>query len=160
MTTLLKERWFEDYQAGEVFEFGEHLVSEAEIVSFATRYDPQFFHVDAHAAKNSPYGGLISSGWMTAAIAMRMMCDHFISQVSGMGSPGVDSLRWLLPVRPGDRLRLRASVLETVRSKSKPDRGVVTVRQELFNQHDQLVMSLEGKSMHKVRQHEVRTLCD
>lgn len=147
----LQQRWFEDYAAGEVFEFGEHHVTEAEIVGFARQYDPQYFHVDAQAAKNSPYGGLIGSGWMSTAIAMRMMCAHFVPHESALGSPGVDALRWLLPVRPGDTLRMRASVLDTRRSQSKPDRGVVTIRQELINQHDQVVMRLEGKSMHKVR---------
>jgi acyl dehydratase len=150
MTNPLKHRWFDDYRVGEVFEFGAHAVSEAEIISFATQYDPQFFHVDREAAKASPYGGLIASGWMTAAVAMRMMCKHFIPDASALGSPGVDQLRWLLPVRPGDTLRIRASVLDTKRSQSKPDRGVVTVRQELLNQLDQVVMSLEGKSMHRV----------
>lgn len=151
MTVPLKQRWFEDYAAGEVFEFGEHHVTEAEILAFANQYDPQLFHIDAEAAKASPYGGLISSGWMTTAVAMRMMCANFIPIESALGSPGVDQLRWLLPVRPGDTLRMRASVLDTKRSNSKPDRGVVTIRQEMLNQHGQVVMSLEGKSMHKAR---------
>jgi acyl dehydratase len=150
-STALKQRWFEDYSAGEVFEFGEHAVTEAEIVGFARQYDPQFFHVDAQAAQHSPYGGLIGSGWMSTAIAMRMMCAHFLPRDSVLGSPGVDQLRWLQPVRPGDTLRMRVSVLDSRRSQSKPDRGVVTMRQELINQNGQVVMSLEGKSMHRVR---------
>ena len=151
MPIPLKQRWFEDYAVGEVFEFGEHFVSEAEILAFAQQYDPQLFHINLEAAKASPYGGLISSGWMTTAVAMRMMCTHFIPIESALGSPGVDQLRWLQPVRPGDTLRMRASVLDTRRSNSKPDRGVVTIRQEVLNQGGQVVMSLEGKSMHKVR---------
>lgn len=151
MATPLKERWFDDYQVGEVFEFGNYAVSEAEIIAFARSYDSQFFHLDSEAAKSSSYGGLIASGWMSAAIAMRMMCDHFVPETSGMGSPGIDQLRWLVPVRPGDQLHLRASVMEVKRSQSKPDRGVVTIRQELINQLGQVVMSLDGKSMHKVR---------
>lgn len=151
MATPLKERWFEDYAAGEVFEFGAHHVTTEEVIGFASQYDPQFFHIDAEAAKTSPYGGLIASGWMTTAVAMRMMCKHFIPVESALGSPGVEQLRWLLPVRPGDTLRMRASVLDTRRSASKPDRGIVTIRQEMINQHDQTVMSLEGKSMHRAR---------
>lgn len=147
----LKERWFEDYSAGEVFEFGEHYVTESEVVSFANQYDPQFFHVNAEAAKTSLYGGLIASGWMTTAIAMRMMCANFIPMESALGSPGVDELRWLHPVRPGDTLRMRAIVLKTQRSRSKPDRGVVTIRQQVINHHGQIVMRLEGKSMHSLR---------
>lgn len=149
--TALKQRWFEDYAAGEVFEFGQYEVTEQEIIGFARQYDPQPFHVDPEAAKASPYQGLIASGWMTAAVAMRMVCEHFIPPQSSMGSPGVDQLRWLHPVRPGDRLRMRVSILAVQRSRSKPDRGVVTARQEVINQHQQTVMSLDGKSMHRVR---------
>jgi acyl dehydratase len=149
--TALKQRWFEDYAVGEVFEFGQHEVTEQEIIGFARQYDPQPFHVDPEAAKSSPYQGLIASGWMTAALAMRMVCDHFIAAQSSMGSPGVDQVRWLHPVRPGDRLRMRVSILAVQRSRSKPDRGVVTARQEVINQHQQTVMSLDGKSMHRVR---------
>lgn len=145
------QRWFEDYQPGEVFEFGDHHVTQDEIIDYARRYDPQPFHLDPVAARDSLYGDVIASGWMSAGIAMRMMCDHFIPPVSSLGSPGVDHLRWILPVRPGDRLRLRATVLAVQRSRSKPDRGVVTVRQELLNQDGAVVMSLEGKSMHRVR---------
>lgn len=149
--TALKQRWFEDYAPGEVFEFGQYEVTEEEIIGFARQYDPQPFHVDPEAAKASPYEGLIASGWMTAALAMRMVCEHFIPPQSSMGSPGVDQVRWLHPVRPGDRLRMRVSILAVQRSRSKPDRGVVTVRQEVINQHQQTVMSLDGKSMHRVR---------
>jgi len=152
MTAIaLKQRWFEDYAPGEVFEFGQYEVTEQEIIGFARQYDPQPFHVDPEAAKASPYEGLIASGWMTAALAMRMVCEHFIPPQSSMGSPGVDQVRWLHPVRPGDRLRMRVSILAVQRSRSKPDRGVVTVRQEVINQHQQTVMSLDGKSMHRVR---------
>lgn len=151
MTTLLQQRWFEDYGPGEIFEFGDHLVTEAEIIEFAQRYDPQPFHVDAEAARDSLFGGLVASGWMTAAVVMRMLCDHFISTTSALGSPGVDQLRWLLPVRPGDRLRVRVTIQEVRRSSSKPDRGVVVLRQEALNQDGQTVMSLEGRSMHRCR---------
>lgn len=146
-----KERWFDDYQPGEVFEFGQHLVTQDEIIEYARRYDPQPFHVDPVAARSSIYGDVIASGWMTAGVAMRMMCEHFIPPASSLGSPGIDHLRWVVPVRHGDRLSLRATVLEVRRSQTKPDRGVVTVRQELLNQHGAIVMSLDGKSMHRVR---------
>lgn len=147
----LKQRWFDDYRKGEVFEFGSYTVTQAEIIGFATQYDPQFFHIDPEAAKGSAYGGLISSGWLTTAIAMRMMCDHFIPVDSAMGSPGVDHVQWLQPVRPGDTLSMRVSVMDTRRSESKPKRGVITLRQELINQNGEVVMSLEGKSMNEVR---------
>lgn len=150
-TTALRQRWFDDYAAGEVFEFGSYQITEDEIVGFARQYDPQPFHVDPDEAAASPYGGLIASGWMTVAVAMRMMCDHFVPPCSSMGSPGVEQVRWLHPVRTGDHLRMRVSILAVRRSRSKPDRGVVTVRQEVLNQHQQTVMSLDGKSMHRVR---------
>jgi len=147
----LKQRWFEDYATGEVFEFGQHTVTEDEIIEFARRYDPQSFHTDSEASKDSMFGGIIGSGWMSTALAMRMMWDHFIPTESALGSPGVDQLQWLFPVRPGDTLRMRASVLDTRLSQSKPDRGVVTVRQELVNQNNLVVMRLDGKSMHRIR---------
>ena len=151
MNTELKQRWFEDYRAGESFEFGQYTVTQEEIIEFSQKYDPQYFHTDPQAAKESLYGGLIASGWMSGAIAMRMMCDHFISQVSGMGSPGVDRLRWILPVRAGDTLHMRVTVTEARRSQSKPDRGVITLSQEMINQHGQVVMSLESKGLHRLR---------
>lgn len=151
MAIPLKQRWFEDYAQGEIFEFGDHLISEAEIIEFAQRYDPQPFHVDPEAARHSLFGGLVASGWMTVAVVMRMLCEHFISSTSALGSPGVDQLRWLLPVRPKDRLRVRVTILDVRRSSSKPDRGVVVLRQEALNQDGQTVMSLEGRSMHRCR---------
>jgi len=151
LATPLKDRWFEDYVRGEVFEFGDYLVTEAEIVEFARRYDPQPFHVDAAVAGESNFGGLVASGWMTAAVLMRMMCDHFISPASAMGSPGVDELRWLRPVRPGDRLHARVTVMDAHRSQSKPDRGAVMLRQEAINQAGEVVMSLVGRSLHRCR---------
>ena len=147
----LKERWFEDYVAGETFEFGDHRVTEDEIIAFASRYDPQSFHVDPVAARESAFGGLVASGWMTAAVVMKMMCTHFISVVSALGSPGVDNLRWLRPVRPGDRLHVRVMVLAARPSASRPGRGTVSLRQEAINQDGEVVMSLEGRSMHRCR---------
>lgn len=149
--TALKERWFQDYAAGEVFEFGSHLVTAHEIIAFATRYDPQPFHVDAAAAAESHFGGLVASGWMTGAVLMRLMCDHFIPAASAMGSPGVEHLSWLRPVRPGDRLHARVTVLATRQSRSKPDRGTLTLRQEALNQNDEVVMVQEGIAMFRLR---------
>jgi acyl dehydratase len=142
----LRQRWFEDYRVGERFEFGDHVVTEAEIVAFARRYDPQPFHVDAQAGEASHFGGLVASGWMTCAVLMRLMCEHFVA-ASSMGSPGVDRVRWLEPVRPGDRLRARVEIRHVRASLSRPDRGLVTLGQELLNQHGQVVLSLEGVAM-------------
>ncbi len=151
MTVPYKERFFEDYRPGEVIEFGEHLVTEEEILEYAKRYDPQPFHVDDKAAAESIFGGLIASGWMTGSIMMRLMVDHFVAPISSMGSPGVDEVRWLKPVRPGDRLHARVTVLETKRSQSKPDRGIVQVQQEMINQRGETVMSLRGMSLSRCR---------
>ena len=151
MTVPIKERYFEDYRPGEVVEVGDHLVTREEIVAFAGRYDPQPFHLDEDAARDSIYGGLIASGWMTCGVLMRMLVDHVISPVSGMGSPGIDELRWLRPVRPGDRLRARVTVLEARRSTSRPDRGIVRLHQEALNQDDEVVLSMRGMGLYKCR---------
>jgi acyl dehydratase len=151
MTVPIKQRYFEDYPAGEVLEVGDYLVTREEIVDFASRYDPQPFHLDDEAARESIYGGLIASGWMTCSVVMRMLVDHFISPVSSMGSPGIDELRWLGPVRPGDRLRVRVTVVDARRSKSRPDRGVIQLRQEAINQHGEVVLTMRGMGMYKCR---------
>jgi acyl dehydratase len=149
--TPYRERFFEDYRSGEVAEFGDHLVTEEEVVDFATRYDPQPFHVDAAAARESIYGGLIASGWMTASVAMRLLVDHYISPLSSMGSPGIDEMRWIKPVRPGNRLRLRVTILETRRSQTKPDRGMIQLLQEMQNQDNETVMTIRGWGMYRCR---------
>lgn len=151
MTTPYTERYFEDYQVGEVIEFGDHLITKEEIVGFAQRYDPQPFHVDEAAAAGSHFGGLIASGWMTASVMMRMLVENFISRVASMGSPGVDELRWLRPVRPGDRLRVRVTVLEVRRSQTKPDRGAILSLDEVVNQDDEVVMSVKGWGLYRAR---------
>ncbi|HYF58481.1 MAG TPA: MaoC family dehydratase [Burkholderiaceae bacterium] len=145
------QRWFDDYPVGETVEFGDYPITESEVVEFASRYDPQPFHLDAEAARESIYGGLIASGWMTASCAMRMLVDHYISPLASMGSPGIDQLRWLKPVRPGDRLRMRVTVKDSRRSQSKPDRGMVRFVQEVLNQDGVVVMTLEGWGMYRVR---------
>ncbi|MFN5510958.1 MAG: MaoC family dehydratase [Burkholderiales bacterium] len=146
-----RERWFEDYVVGETARFGDTRVSEAEVLDFAGRFDPQSFHLDAQAARESIYGGIIASGWHTASMAMRMMVDHYISTQASMGSPGIDELRWLRPVRPGDRLRMQVTVIDSRASQSKPDRGMVQFLQEVLNQDDVTVMTLKGWGMYRRR---------
>jgi acyl dehydratase len=137
-------RYFEDFVPGDATDLGSHRVTEASIIDFARRYDPQPFHVDPAKAKDSVFGGLVASGWQTASIYMRLFVDRILGDTASLASPGVDELRWLLPVRPGDTVHGRTTVLETRPSQSRPDRGVVRTRGELFNQHGQLVMSLLG----------------
>ena len=137
------ERYFEDYVAGSVYEFGDFTVTEADVVDFAKRFDPQYIHTDPDRAKNGPFKGLIASGWHSGAILCRLMVDHYLSHVASLGSPGVDEMRWLHPVRPGDKLRIRTKITETRLSKSKPDRGLVSCEVEMINQDDQPVMSLK-----------------
>ena len=137
-------RYLEDFAPGVVYEAGAVQLTEAEIVEFARRYDPQPFHIDADAARSSIYGGLIASGWQTVAVTMRLLVDNVLSTAASMGSPGIDELRWLLPVRPGDTLAPRVTVLESRPSRSKPDRGVLRFRVEVTNQTGELAMSLVG----------------
>lgn len=143
-TVSVENRYFEDYIAGSVHEFGPITIEEAEIIEFARRYDPQVFHIDPEAAKNTMYGGLIASGWHTAGLMMRLLVDHYLSHVASLGSPGVDELRWLRPVRPGDELWVRVSVLETRRSNSRPDRGIVRSFVEVINQEREVVMTVKA----------------
>jgi acyl dehydratase len=145
------ERWFEDFNPGDVFEFGDYPMSEAEILEFAGKYDPQPFHTDPEAARSSIFGGLIASGWHTCAAVMRMMVDDFVPANASMGSPGIDELRWLKPVRPGDRLRVRLTVVESAPSRSKPDRGVVKSFSETLNQDGEVVMTSRGMVMYRRR---------
>lgn len=143
-------RYFEDLVIGNVLETASVTVTEEDIVQFAKRYDPQPFHIDKAAAEKSIYGGLIASGWHTASIAMRLMVDAR-AQSAGMGSPGIDELRWIKPVRPGDTLRVRWTLIEARRSRSKPDRGITRSKCEVFNQHGELVMSYIGMGLVKCR---------
>ena len=143
--------YLDDFQPGQVRECGQHVVTKEEIVEFATRYDPQPFHTDEAAAQASPYGGLIASGWMTCALAMRMVCDGYLLDAASLGSPGVDQVRWLRPVRPGDVLRMRVTIREVRVSQSKPDRGIVRTGWEMFNQNDELVLTTEGTGMFRRR---------
>lgn len=135
------ERYFEDYHIGLVDEFGEVPVTEQAIIEFARRYDPQPMHIDPVAAARGTFGEVIASGWHTASMVMRLFVEHYLSKVATLPSPGIDELRWLRPVRPGDTLRVRVTVVEAKRSRSKPDRGMVRSLVEVLNQNDQVVMS-------------------
>ncbi|WP_405124907.1 MaoC family dehydratase [Ralstonia pseudosolanacearum] len=139
--------YFDDFQVGQTMEMGTYAVTEDEILTFARQYDPQPFHVDPEAARRSIYGGLISSGWMTCALMMRLMVQNFLSKSSSMGSPGVDEIRWLRPVYPGDTLSVSSTCLEVRPSQSKPDRGVAINRWEARNQHGELVCTLVGMGL-------------
>ena len=139
------KRWyFEDFYPGQEIDLGERGVSEAEILAFASAFDPQSFHVDAGAAQASPYGGLIASGWHTCSMMMRMVVDGLLSAADGMGSPGLDGVRWLQPVRAGDTLRVRYLTRQVKASASKPDRGVVWSTWTATNQHGVPVCTVDG----------------
>ncbi len=138
-TPAIDRRYFEDYVPGATYEFGEVSVSESQIIEFAKEYDPQSFHVDPVAAAAGPFGGLIASGFQTAALMMRLFARHYLSTVASLGGPGVDELRWLRPVRPDDVLRLRVTVVDTKASNSKPDRGLVRTLAELLDENGEPV---------------------
>ncbi len=140
----LTDLYLEDHVPGEVYLFGSTPVEEAAMIDFAKRYDPQVFHTDPEAAKHTSFGGLVASGWYTAALAMRLIVDHRVSRVKNLGSPGVDDLRWYKPVRPGDTLSVRVTILEARLSRSKPDRGVVKALVEVLNQAGVVVASWKG----------------
>lgn len=152
MSTPAAERFFEDYTVGMVDEFGAYEVTEQEIVEFARRYDPQPFHIDPEAARASVFGGLIGSGWMTGSIMMRLMVDHYISRTASMGSPGLDEIRWVRPVRAGDVLRVRITVTGAKRSASKPDRGVIWFENVVLDARSgDVVMTCKGMGMYRCR---------
>ena len=142
-------RFFEDYAPGSVHELGSVSVSEREIVEFARRYDAQPFHVDAQEAAAGPFGGLVASGWQTAAMTMTLLVEHFLDPATSLGSPGLDELRWPAPVRPGDTLTVRVTVMEARPSVSKPDRGLVRSHIEARNERGETVMTV--KVMNLVR---------
>ncbi|RZI42249.1 MaoC family dehydratase [Herbaspirillum sp. HC18] len=139
--------YFEDFEVGKTIDVGTRTVSEEEIIDFATKYDPQPFHVDRAAAEKSIYGGLIASGWHTCGMMMRMMVDGFLHEAASLGSPGVDEIRWLKPVRAGDTLHVTNTAIEVRPSASKPDRGVVATMWQARNQHGELVATVKGMGM-------------
>ena len=139
----VEDRYFEDYVPGAVHEYGQIAVTEAKIIEFARRFDPQEMHVNAEASARGRFQGLIASGWHTAAMMMRLFADNFLSKVASLASPGIDELRWLKPVRPGDVLHIRVTVLEATPSHSRPDRGMVRTFVEVLNQDREVVMTLK-----------------
>jgi acyl dehydratase len=139
--------YFEDFPPGDVRESPARTVTREEILAFAREFDPQPFHTDEAAAARTIYGGLIASGWHTVGIYMRLMWETYLRDTASLGSPGVDEIRWLRPVRPGDTLRARFTVVEAVPSRSKPDRGLVRSLSEVFNQHGEVVMTLRGMGL-------------
>jgi acyl dehydratase len=147
MTTL----HLDDFAPGQVHRLGRRTVSRDEIVAFARDWDPQPFHLDEQAASASIYGGLIASGWHTACVFMRLFADGLLNRAAAMGSPGIDELRWLKPVRPGDTLEARLEVLEVRPSRSRPDRGIVRLRSVLTNQDQEEVLSFIGNVMFRRR---------
>ncbi len=149
---LMFHCYLDDFTEGSIFETEGKTVSEAEILEFAFKYDPQSFHMDVEAAKEGPFGGLIASGIQTMAIGLRLLLQaQVFAPGASMGSPGMDELRWLKPVRPGDTLRMRGEVLEVKPSRSKPSQGLLRYRMTIFNQHGEDVMSMVGIQIIKRR---------
>jgi len=141
------EWYFEDFFPGQEIDLGTRTVSEEEIIEFASRFDPQPFHVDRDAAAQSIYGGVIASGWHTCSMMMRLVVDGLMAKSSSMGSPGLDGVRWLAPVRAGDTLNVRYQTTQVKASNSKPDRGVVWSKWVAVNQHGETVCTVEGMGM-------------
>ena len=142
-----KRYHWEDFPTGTVREFGATVVDRDEVVEFARRYDPQPFHLDDDAARHSLFGRLCASGWHTAAMTMRMMCDEYLLDSASLGSPGLENIRWTKPVYPGDTLRVRMEVLETRPMASRPQVGLVRSTWTVLNQRDEAVMTMEGWAM-------------
>jgi acyl dehydratase len=140
-------RYWDDYEIGQKFDLGSTSFTADEIVDFARQYDPQSFHVDAAAAGQSMFGGLIASGWHVTAKLMRLFVDNYVDQRTALGSPGVDEVRWLKPVRPGDTLTVWVECAGKVPSKSRPEMGVVHEHWHATNQKGELVMTLKGVNM-------------
>jgi acyl dehydratase len=139
--------YWEDFEVGERIEMGRHTFTEAEIIEFARQFDPQPFHTDPQAAKASFFGGLIASGWHTCAVGMRLTVESHVNNTRSLGSPGLDNIRWLKPVRPGDTIAYARVVLETRASQSRKDVGLVKSRWEALNQQGEPVMTMEGWGM-------------
>lgn len=140
-------RYFEDFAPGQVLELGSRTISRESMLAFAREFDPQPFHVDEEAARRSIYGGLLASGWHTCSLWMRILCDGLLTDTASLGSPGIDELRWLKPVRPGDTLSVRMTILEAIPSRSKPDRGLLRSLTEMRNQHGEIVLTARGLSL-------------
>ena len=144
-------KYFDDFVVGEVIELGTVEVTEESILEFAREFDPQPFHTDPVAARDTPFGGLIASGWHTCSLYMRLLYDGMIADLSSQESSGMEELRWLAPVRPGDVLSARYTVLDARRSTTKPRRGTVTFRSEMSNQHGDVVLRMVGRGLYGTR---------
>lgn len=143
--------YFEDFPPGEIAEYGDRLVTAEEIIEFASEFDPQPFHVDAEAAKDSQAGTLIASGWHTGVMLMRMNCDEFLLRSASEGGPGAEEVRWVRPVRPGDRLRVRRSIIGARRSRSRPGIGIVDFAFDVINQNGETVMTQKNAIFLRLR---------
>ena len=145
-------QYFEDIQVGETARFGHYEVTREEVMEFAAKYDPQPFHLDDEAAAQTHFGRLSASGWHTCAMTMSMLVENLkLNRQAGLGSPGIDNLRWLKPVYPGDTLRVESTVLEKRRSQSRPEMGIFKSRLTVFNQHDEPVMQMVSNGLVQVR---------
>ena len=140
-------RYFEDFKPGDVIEFGSRTISKERILAFAREFDPQPFHTDEEAATRSIYGGLLASGWHTGSLLMRILYDGLLKDTASLGSPGIDELRWLEPVRPDDTLTARMTIVEAIPSRSKPDRGLIRSLMEMRNQYGRVVLTIRGLSL-------------
>ena len=148
---MSKPNFFEDIEVGSVEEFGSYEVSAQEIIEFATQYDPQPFHLSEEGGKKTHFGGLVASGWHTGSIAMRLICENMPEGSFSLGSPGVDELRWIKPVFPGDVLRVRSEIIDKRESRSRPEMGSVYIHNEVINQNDVVVMSYKPIVLYKRR---------
>jgi acyl dehydratase len=144
-------RAFEDYLPGASGTFGPIAISEADIIEYARRYDPQPIHTDPVAAASGPFAGLIASGWHTVGLVMYELVAHYLSKSAALASPGIDELRWPKPVRPGDMLSVKVTVLSAARSRSKPDRGLVRSRIEAINQRGDIVLAMIAMNLIRCR---------
>ena len=138
----MDNQWFEDFEVGQRFVSQGVTFTEASIIDFATRYDPQRFHIDREAAARTPFGGIVASGFQTLALSFRMFFQLGVIRESGIGAPGIEDLKWLAPVRPGDTVHTEIEVIELRPSRSKTDRGVVRQRYTARNQRGERVMTL------------------
>lgn len=144
--------FYEDLEIGMTRDFGRYEVTREEVVEFASKYDPQPFHLDDDVAAQTHFGRLSASGWHTCSMTMRMMVDNMMNEKSaGLGSPGVDHLRWIKPVYPGDTLRCETEIIEKRRSASRPEMGIFKSRIRTFNQHDQMVLEMVSNALMRTR---------
>lgn len=145
-------RFWEDYEIGAVYDIGSKLMTRDDIVDFASKFDPQPFHLDEEAGRKSIFGGLAASGWHTCSAVMRLLVDNYVSRETSLGSPGVDEIRWLKPVLAGDTIKAQVRVVDKKPSRSRPEMGSVFNQYEVHNQHGALVMMMKGVGLIRRRQ--------